>query len=78
MSKTMTFKAISASLILKETPLFFFPNSAPQFQLLGWVLYYSGPQTFWFHGRHIFRALGGGDSLGMIQAHDTYWALYFC
>ena len=32
----------------------------------------------WFRGRQFFHRLGGGgDGLGMIQAHYIYCALYF-
>lgn len=74
MSKTMTFKTTPSSFILKETPLFSFLTSAPSFAKARFFITVV-PNLFGFYGRHIFHALGGGDSFGMIQAQDTHWVI---
>lgn len=78
MSKTMTFKTTSASFILKETPLFFFPNSAPPVLVAGLGSLLQWSPTFLVSWKTYFPCTGRGDSFGMIQAHDTYWVLHCC
>ena len=68
----MTFKTTSASFILKETPLFFFPNSVPPVLVAGLGSLLQWSPTFLVSWKTYFPCTGRGDSFGMIQAHDTY------